>query len=104
MIRAEFTKTNGKLIGFTICGHSGYAESGSDVVCASVSSVIQFSVNLLSESFGIETSCEVDDNVIKCEVLHTDDIADSVFKALVLHLQAISDEFPKTIKITISEV
>ena len=41
MTRAVFYRRNGRLIGFDIKGHSGYAESGSDIVCAAVSTLTE---------------------------------------------------------------
>ena len=49
MIRAEFYESDGLMSGFTFSGHAGYAESGSDVVCAAVSSAVQLTANLLED-------------------------------------------------------
>ena len=47
MIKATFYKDSekGSFFGFNVKGHSGYAESGSDIVCASVSSMVMLFVN-----------------------------------------------------------
>lgn len=41
MIRVELIHKKGKLLGFKVCGHSGYDISGRDIVCAAVSSITQ---------------------------------------------------------------
>ncbi|MFR7477837.1 MAG: ribosomal-processing cysteine protease Prp, partial [Acutalibacteraceae bacterium] len=42
MIRASFEKSRatGFFTGFTVKGHAGYSEEGSDIVCAAVSSAV----------------------------------------------------------------
>ena len=37
MTNITFYKTNNSFVGFRVLGHSGYAEEGSDIVCAGIS-------------------------------------------------------------------
>ena len=37
MTNITFYKTNNSFVGFRVSGHSGYAEEGSDIVCAGIS-------------------------------------------------------------------
>jgi uncharacterized protein YsxB (DUF464 family) len=65
MIKATFYKTNYNtqnnanekelFIGFNIKGHSGYAEAGSDIVCASVSSMVMLFLNMAEGVFGVSS-------------------------------------------------
>ena len=52
MIKADFTKKNGR-IRMTLSGHAGYSEDGKDVVCAAVSglfyALVGYLMNLKSE-------------------------------------------------------
>ena len=83
-------------------GHAGYCP-GNDIVCASVSSAVQLIVNLLNE-FDCEPKVNVGDNVIECRTTASMNTASAMLEQLKLHFDAILEEFPKTIKITISEV
>ena len=47
MIQAVFLRREGKYAGVRITGHSGYAEEGSDIVCAAASSLAVTCVNSL---------------------------------------------------------
>ena len=38
---------SGRLSGFTVVGHTGYAPEGEDIVCAGVSALSQTAVNAL---------------------------------------------------------
>ncbi|MDE7463532.1 MAG: ribosomal-processing cysteine protease Prp [Clostridiales bacterium] len=41
MIKVSFFQDNGRTYKVRAIGHSGYAESGSDIVCAAVSTLVQ---------------------------------------------------------------
>lgn len=104
MVKAEFYKTSGTFSGFRISGHTGYAPRGRDIVCASVSSAVQLTVNMLYEfKVGIRASSE--GGAVTCIVKNAgDDISSRIIRQLMHHFELILEEFPKTIKITISEV
>ena len=54
MTRVEFFSEGDKITGFCCQGHSGYAESGADIVCAAVSALSQTAVNALEAVAGVE--------------------------------------------------
>ena len=94
----------GELSGHTMCG-----ESGSDIVCASVSSVLFMTLNgiekVVGEKFGYETgdgyaffvlSEAVDDDKRK-------DI-DILLESMVLFFKELSLQYPQNIKLTELEV
>ena len=58
--------TDGKIIRFTVDGHSGYAESGSDIVCASVSSAVWLTINGIEKQNLAKLSYEESDGFVKC--------------------------------------
>lgn len=103
MIQAEFYRKNGSLCGFDIGGHSGYAEAGSDIVCAAVSSAVQLTVNLL-DAFGCKPVVSAGENTVRCIVGRTEYAELRLLNQLKAHMQSVSEEFPETIRITISEV
>lgn len=104
MVQAEFYKTNGKFSGFRVSGHTGYAPRGRDIVCAAVSSAVQLTVNMLYE-FKISIRASSEGGAVKCIVKNAgDDISSRIIRQLMHHFELILEEFPKTIKITISEV
>ncbi|MBQ8539163.1 MAG: ribosomal-processing cysteine protease Prp [Ruminococcus sp.] len=105
MIKVEFFGSS-PVLGFSIKGHSGYGEQGSDIVCAAVSSVAYMAVNTITDILNVkplklyendgEMRLELDESSAqKCSV---------VLDGLVLHLRSLSEEYKKYIKVTISEV
>ena len=83
--------------------HAGYAESGKDIVCASVSSAVQLTLNLLY-AFQCVPKIGLLGNIVRCFTNAERDMADKIINQFFCHLDSIAEEFPKTIKITISEV
>jgi uncharacterized protein YsxB (DUF464 family) len=57
---------DGRLHGFSVSGHSGYAEHGSDIVCAGVSAIVQTALLGLQEVLGIECSGYQVDGELSC--------------------------------------
>jgi len=104
MIQAAFYRHNGSFYAFEIKGHAGYAESGKDVVCASVSSAVQFTVNLLDDFQCMPKVASMGNLLVRCFTNAELDTANKIINQFLCHLDSIAEEFPKTIKITISEV
>lgn len=93
MIVAKFFKSSRKFIGFQISGHAGFAESGYDIVCASVSSAVQLTANNITEIFQIEADVSVEENLISLRVNEENDIADKLIYGLNFHFNLVSEEF-----------
>ena len=101
MIQVNFTKSQGKLKGFSVSGHSGYDDFGSDIVCASVSSAVMLVCNAITEVYKLPADIKVGENLISCEISSDDD---RPIEALRLHLSALEEEYPENISLNISEV
>lgn len=104
MIQAVFFESHGKISGFEISGHAGYAEYGDDIVCASVSSAVQLAANIITEGFGLKADVSAFDNTVKLSMSVMDDKSIRVLNMLKTHIAMLSEDFPKTINITITEV
>lgn len=62
MIKAKFlVLDSGENIGFEISGHSGYSESGTDIVCAAVSSAVYMAVNTITDIKHVEANINIDE-------------------------------------------
>ena len=56
-----YQSSEGEILGFAIQGHAGYAESGSDIVCAAVSVLAQNTVNSIEQFTQDGFSADVDE-------------------------------------------
>ncbi|MBE6851469.1 MAG: ribosomal-processing cysteine protease Prp [Ruminococcus sp.] len=103
MLKAVFYRKNGRLCRCSVKGHAGYAEHGQDIVCAAVSSAVQLTANLLTETFKEDAVASAKGDTVN---IRTDgsEISAKLLDALYVHLQCISEEFPNTIKFEFTEV
>ena len=65
MIEAEFFRKNGAFTGFAVSGHAGFDQHGRDIVCASVSSAVQLTVNGITEILSERADIKVKENLVK---------------------------------------
>ena len=42
----------GRIAGFSVSGHSGYAEAGADIVCAAISAAVELTVTTVNDVCG----------------------------------------------------
>jgi uncharacterized protein YsxB (DUF464 family) len=70
MTQAVFVKQGKDILSFEVEGHSGYAEEGSDIVCASVSSAVWMTVNALENILKVNVKYLEDDARVTCSVMH----------------------------------
>ncbi len=105
MTIAEFFRKNGEFTGFKVKGHSGYGEQGNDVVCASVSSAVMLTANLITEIFGYEADVSaVGDTVSLKTDIPKDEILQKLYQGLVLQVEEIALEFNNNLKVQFTEV
>ena len=59
MTKCEFFTEDERITGFSVSGHSGYAESGSDIVCAAISAVVTMAEATINEVCGAKAKVRV---------------------------------------------
>lgn len=103
MITASFFKSNGKFKNFRINGHSGYAEEGSDIVCAAVSAMAMLTINNITDSFGIPAEVTADEEgpVIDFRLKSDDERACALIAGLWRELAALANDYPENIRVTV---
>ena len=96
MITALFKTRGGSFSGFDISGHSGYAESGSDIICAAFSTMVNLVTRILDES-GIEYTSSVNAAIpkVSVNVPAVTCISDSAIKSFYCEALEIAKENPK---------
>lgn len=61
MTKVRFQKYDGKFVGVECSGHCDYADAGEDIVCASLSSIVQTAVLGIMSIVGVNIGYEVDE-------------------------------------------
>ena len=93
--------TENKITQFTVEGHSGFAESGSDIVCASVSSVVWLTINGIEKQNLAKLSYEQRDGFVTCTISEKkDNGADILLDSMVLFIKELSSQYKKYLKFT----
>ncbi|NLN16350.1 MAG: ribosomal-processing cysteine protease Prp [Firmicutes bacterium] len=63
-----YEDAQGRISGFRVHGHAGYAPRGEDIVCAAVSALAQTTVLGLAEHAGAQPLVDVKEGDLSCEV------------------------------------
>ena len=103
MTNIKFYYNANKIIGFECDGHSGYAESGSDIVCASISALTGACHLGLTEVLGLNVDFKrnLKKGYFSLILNKTEDIekAQVLFKTLMLSITEIEKEYSEFVKI-----
>ena len=110
MTTVTFLTEDARIIGFDVQGHSGWGESGEDIVCAAISALTQATVLGLEEvaCAPVQTRTDEDTGYLRCMLSGSPkkealDQAQVLFRTLEKALTAISNDYPGTIRIIIRE-
>ena len=105
-----FRRSDGALIGYSAQGHSGYAQAGSDIVCAAISALTQSTLNGLKNVLKAPVMFDEDDNGAFIEASLTPEAtqeqigqAQLLLVTLLEGLQAIQREYPRNLRIIFKE-
>ena len=99
MIKVRFSVGNGQLKGFEISGHAMFAESGKDIICASVSSAAYMAANTITDVIGANADAKAGDGAMSLSLNQPDERSQAVLKGLELHLTELSKQYPQNIRI-----
>ena len=102
-------KKGDHIVKYTVEGHTGYAEQGSDIVCAAISTIATHTLNGLTEIVKISVGYEVDDAYFECSV--PEEISDEERKqsdvlldAMYLTFKDLEEQYKEYITIIDMEV
>ena len=105
MINILIIKSGSDIMTIEATGHSGYAESGKDIVCSAVSSLMQSLAVGLTDVVKIPTNIKVDEEFahmhIEIQDKHDSKMRDAqiLMHTTALSLRAVADGYTKYIKI-----
>ncbi len=68
MIKITFFRSGGVFYGFEEVGHSGFAESGSDVICSAISAMTMLLVNTIEVSYASNVDYQIDEGAVRIQV------------------------------------
>ena len=106
MITASFRMTGDRIDGFTVKGHSGYADEGHDIVCAAVTSAVRLTECAVNDVLGLEASVKVreKDASITLKLPNglgqtNESTCQTLLAALMVHFVQLAEEYPDHISV-----
>lgn len=109
MITITIYKTKEEISGFIVEGHSGYAEEGSDIVCASVSILSYTALNAMNLVAGLSPEVinyEVDEETgfMSMRTLENNDETDVIYRSFMVGIELLLEDYSDYITLKFEEV
>ena len=104
MTRCEFFRDGDRITGFSVSGHSGYAEAGSDIVCAAVSAVVTMAEATINDVLGAKAKVRVKDEQARISLTlptscDEEESVQAVLTGMMLTLCSLRDDYPDYIEV-----
>ena len=104
MTRCEFFTEDDRITGFTISGHSGYAEAGQDIICAAISAVVTMAEATINDVCGAKAKVRVKEEDARITLTlpascDEEDAVQAVLAGMMITLCSLRDDYPDYIEV-----
>ena len=106
MTTVTFRMEGDRITGFDSKGHSGYAEAGSDIVCAAITSAIRLVEATVNDVLGLAASVKVREEDASISLRLPGALAptaestcQSLMTGLMVYFAQLHDEYPDNIEV-----
>ena len=104
MIRCEFFTEDDRITGFSVSGHSGYAEAGSDIVCAAISAVVTMAEATINDVCGAKAKVRVKEEDARITLTlptscDEEETVQSVLSGMLLTLISLREDYEDYIEV-----
>ena len=106
MTTITFRTEGDRIIGFDSQGHSGYAEEGSDIVCAAISSTVGLVVTTINDVLGLAASVKIRESDASISLRLPGGLApeaeftcQTLLTGLMVYFAELRDEYPENIEV-----
>ena len=104
MTRCEFFTEGDRITGFSISGHSGYSEAGSDIVCAAISTAVTMAEATINEVCGAKAKVRVKEEDARITLTlpascDEEESVQAVLAGMMLTLLSIQEVHPDYIEV-----
>ena len=102
MTTVTFRMEGDRITGFDVQGHSGYAEAGSDIVCAAVTSAVRLCECTVNDVLGLEASVRVKGDTVSLKLpgalgQTNESTCQALLTALMVYFAELHEEYPENI-------
>ena len=102
MTQAVFHTEGERITGFTVSGHSGYAQEGADIVCAAITSAVRLAECAVNEVLGLGAAVKVRERDASISLKlpnglsqQNESTCQTLLAALMVYLAELRDEYPE---------
>ena len=93
-----------RITGFSVCGHSGYAEAGQDILCASITAAVTLAEATINDVCGGKAKVRVKEADARItltlpSVCDEEDSIQAVLAGMMLYFVALRDDYPDFIEV-----
>ena len=104
MTKCEFFTEEDRITGFSVSGHSGYAEEGSDIVCAAISAIVTMAEATINDVCGAKAKVRVKDADTRITLTlptscDEEESVQAVLAGMLLTLCELRDQYPDFIEV-----
>ena len=102
MTTITFHSHGDRLTGFTVSGHSGYAEAGADIVCAAVTSAVRLTECAVNDVLGLAASVKTRGSTLSLKLPgglgeQNEETCQTLLASLMVYLSQLQEEYPENI-------
>ena len=105
MTTITFQSQGSRVIGFDVQGHSGYAEAGSDIVCAAVTSAVRLVETTVNDVMGLAASVKIREKDASISLRlpgglspTAESTCQTLLTGLMVYFAQLHDEYPDNIE------
>ena len=104
MTRCEFFTEDERITGFSVSGHSGYAEAGQDIVCAAISAVVTMAEATINDVCGAKAKVRVKEEDARITLTlptscDEEEAVQAVLSGMMLTLISLREDYPDYIEV-----
>ena len=98
MTTIRIFRTEGHITAVSVEGHAGYAEEGSDIVCAAVSSLMQGALLGVRKVAGIDAESRVSEGRLTFRLPEYNEKSDAILETMRLALRDVMEGYRRYIR------
>ena len=104
MTRCEFFTEGERITGFSVSGHSGYAEAGKDIVCAAISAIVTIAEATINYVCGAKAKVRVKDEDARISLMlpvscDEEETVQAVLSGMLVTLLSLREDYPDYIEV-----
>ena len=104
MTKCEFFRENERITGFSVSGHSGYAEAGQDIVCAAISAAVALAECTINDVCGGKAKVRVKEADARITLTlpatcEEEEAVQAVLAGMMLYFINLRDDYPDYIEV-----